>query len=340
MRVWMYPKDSDTNQYNSLFSTSIERMNKNTKVLNFKQRYLFKLKKNDVLHFHWPHSLYQSNSFIVMCVKAFLFIIILNVLKLFGIRLVWTMHNKFPHKIKFFNLEKLVRKKIINCCSLLIVLSQSIKSEISKEFSVNPQKIRVIKHGHYEGVYPEVTREKYTEIKLKANEKFIYLFIGTIQEYKGVINLIKVFKKLEKNSLLIIAGNPSIEMKDKLNKFISEENIVFDLRFIPDDEIFSIISIADAIVLPYKEITSSGSALLALTYNKPIIAPNTPFMVEYFNENTSELYEKHSENGLYDALVNVTKREFTIKSFEKNKQELNWNKIGEELNDLYKELLI
>jgi hypothetical protein len=45
------------------------------------------------------------------------------------------------------------------------------------------------------------------------------------------------------------------------------------LRFLSDDEIQRYVSASDLIVLPYQDILSSGSAVLALSLNRPVLVP-------------------------------------------------------------------
>jgi hypothetical protein len=59
-------------------------------------------------------------------------------------------------------------------------------------------------------------------------------------------------------------------------------HVVLDFRSIPldDAELEAAIDGADAVVLPYKTIMNSGSALLALSRNRPVLAPNVGSLPE------------------------------------------------------------
>jgi beta-1,4-mannosyltransferase len=47
-------------------------------------------------------------------------------------------------------------------------------------------------------------------------------------------------------------------------------------RFLDDDELARVIRAADHVVLPYRRVLNSGSALLALTLGRPVLLPRTP----------------------------------------------------------------
>jgi len=344
MNIWMFPKFSKTNKYNELLSKALEEKGVNIK--DFRQRYIFKMKKNDILHVHWTHSIYQSNIKSLFILKSLIVLFFIKVLRLKGIKFVWTVHNLYPHSYKFKKLEKWIRKTIMNECSFIIVAANSLKQNVLKEYSIPEEKIKVIPHGHYKNAYKikgENIREKYNIEK----QDYLYLFLGAIKPYKGVDSLLLNFQKLsqtnkEEKNYLLVAGNASEEIQQELIKQSGNSNIIFDFRFIPDDEIADIILACDAVVLPYKEITTSGSAILALSFNKPIVAPKTPFLVEYFNLKNSILYNDTEENSLFYAMeeIKVLSKNNTKKDFEDSIKRLEWSEIAKSIITEYQKAVV
>ncbi|MED4046586.1 glycosyltransferase family 4 protein [Priestia aryabhattai] len=333
MNVWMLPKHSETNKYNSLFSDSIEQTGVNVK--NFRQRHIFRIKNNDILHFHWIHSLYQSNYKLFFIIKSIILIMILKIIKVRGGKIVWTVHNLYPHSFKFKKLEKWIRQKVMKECDFLVVAAHSLKLNTINEFQVQEEKIKVIPHGHYQNAYKTLG----TDIRKKYNiskQNYVYLFLGAIKPYKGVDNLIESFLEMAKKDQridLIIAGNASQEFKKKIIKKSQHNRVHLDLRFVPDDEIADIISASDAVVLPYEEITTSGSAILALSFYKPIVAPKTPFLEEYFDHHNSVLYTKRGEQSLVAAMGEVKELSESIshENFKESLERLEWTQISENM---------
>jgi glycosyltransferase involved in cell wall biosynthesis len=45
------------------------------------------------------------------------------------------------------------------------------------------------------------------------------------------------------------------------------------LEHVPDDDIQRYLRAADLVVLPFRDITNSGSALLALSFDRPVLVP-------------------------------------------------------------------
>src|SRR5690606_19232771 len=64
-------------------------------------------------------------------------------------------------------------------------------------------------------------------------------------------------------------------------KHLGEDNpdVHLFLRFIPDNELHTDLSAADIVILPYRAVFNSGALLLALSFDKPVIAPHIGAMV-------------------------------------------------------------
>ncbi|MEK4383941.1 glycosyltransferase [Aeribacillus sp. FSL K6-2848] len=338
IRVWMYPKKSPENKYNELLSTSLER--EKIEVLDFNWANLFKLKRNDIIHFHWIQGIYQSNFKFLMVIKLTIMLFILLYLKFKNVRLVWTVHNLYPHEYKFKFLEKVSRKLFMSFCNKLIVASESLKNKVIDEFKIKEDKILVIPHGHYRDAYKSIGKD-FRGIYGIPKSSFVFLFLGQIRPYKGVINLIETFQELynsQKDVYLVVAGKPSEDMRRAIkNLNINNKNIILDLRFIPDEEIVDLLSCADVLVLPYEEITTSGSAILGISFYKVVVSPATPFLKEYLDEKTSVLYDS-SKEGLKAALLKAQNLKYDIRNFEKILSNLEWKDIAKKTIACYKNI--
>ena len=65
-----------------------------------------------------------------------------------------------------------------------------------------------------------------------------------------------------------------------------------------DNEVQYYFHSSDCVVLPYKEIFTSGAAMLALTFRKPIIIKKCDFSEEYLNADNSILMDACDESHL------------------------------------------
>ena len=104
------------------------------------------------------------------------------------------------------------------------------------------------------------------------------MFLGLIRPYKGVEDLIEAFLKISNsNTRLLIAGRVFgiNNYESRLNELTKSNcRIKLFLDFIPDEDIQVFLNACDIFVLPYKDITTSGAAFLAMSFGRPIIAPN------------------------------------------------------------------
>jgi glycosyltransferase involved in cell wall biosynthesis len=61
-------------------------------------------------------------------------------------------------------------------------------------------------------------------------------------------------------------------------------------------------SAADVLVLPFQDILTSGSALLAMSFGKPVIAPRMGCIPEIFDSKGAFLYNHNEKDGILKAI--------------------------------------
>lgn len=339
MKVWMWPKSSELNFYNDLLTNSLSGAGIEVKDLKHGKLLLQVggARAGDVVHIHWMHHAYQNSNLLVFIVKSILFIMTMLYLKVRRVQLVWTIHNLYPHQVKYKRLERFMRTAICKFCSKLLVASESIKRKVIAEFGVPASKLFVVKHGHYLGVYKSKGVDCRKAYGIDANAD-IYLFLGAIKAYKGVEDLIEAFNAMKtRQSYLIIAGKADKQMEAYLKRVEDKENIILDLRFIPNEDVADLINAVDVMVMPYKEITTSGSAILGLSFRKLIVMPDNEFIDEYFKEDMVVRYNSNDYNGLENAMKSAlnVKREQRMPPYEEVLKELEWSAIAQKIKNVY-----
>lgn len=211
-------------------------------------------------------------------VESILFLL----LRLFGVKLVFTAHNVLPHE--FNRLDYLSRHIIYRCSKSIIVHSEDIKNKIVGTFNIPPKKISIIPHGNFDQYVPvkSISRAE-ARVKLGLeNEDKVILFFGYIRPYKGLDLLLDAFEisaRENKRLKLVIAGAASsVELenqyKEKVEKISKNGSIVYHPGFVPFDEVAKYFVATDVVMLPYKAIDHSGIIHLAYSFGKPLIATN------------------------------------------------------------------
>lgn len=260
-----------------------------------------------------------------------------------GLKLVATLHDVEPfHKRSVKVLEGL-GLKLINA---FIVHNESSEKIFLPRKPENAE-LYVIPHGNYR---PFIKEE---DIKQTADqEEFRLLFFGLIKEVKGLEILIKAAELVKKSGRkvhLTIAGNPWHVDSSYYTGLIEQagltENSTLIFRHIADSELPDLFANNDVVVLPYKRIYQSGVALLAMSYNKPILTSDLPPFKELIKDNeTGFLFESENEGSLAKKIMEISdNRELLHTVVQNASRELNdkydWVAIGKQTKEVYKRLL-
>lgn len=258
-----------------------------------------------VWHVHWPESFLSSNS-IFTCLIRFGFLLSKIFLsKVFGLKIIWTVHNLCPHEHKYPFMEKLFYMGFPRVCNGFIFLSKESMKPLGWVKQINEKEKKVIFHGDYKSALKYLIHKDEAQ-KLLNLDQFIcvYLFFGLIRDYKGVPHLIREFMKQKKDDYcLCIVGSAmySTSLKKEINDLAKgHDNIIINDNFVSDEELQLWLSASDMVVLPYTKITNSGSVLYALSAGKPVIAPKMGVFQEIHDSvgDWVYLYDGDFEGGL------------------------------------------
>jgi len=233
----------------------------------------------DVFHLHWTYtfSLPWAGS-TGQRVMQWYFFGLLRLVKLFGYKLVWTAHNAMPHQKQFANDLK-ARRFLGKKANLVIAHSTSAERQLLDK-RIASYTVRVVPHGNYTEVYENKMDGQNARKRLKLPaDAFVALFFGRIDSYKNVPALLTAAQKLQANNpnlYVVIAGSCRDAILQKQLKNAKRKlgkQLQLHASFIEEKDVQTYFNAADICVLPFSEITTSGSAILSLTFGVPIIAP-------------------------------------------------------------------
>jgi glycosyltransferase involved in cell wall biosynthesis len=280
-------------------------------------------------------------------------VLFLIILKLTGIRIVYTAHNILPHNRTKFDF--LIYKLVYQIVNEIIVHSEYIKNKLVSTFNVSSQKVNVIPHGNFDIYLPKenISKNDARKILNLKEDDDVILFFGYIKEYKGLDTLIQSFPKAaQKNSKLklLIAGMPeNLKLKERYIKLIEslncKESVLYEFSFIPSNSIALYFSASDLVVLPYRNIDHSGIIHLSYSFARPILATNVGDFSEIIEERiTGFLVEKDDHNilaeAIYDAFLNKNLLvEMGLKAQDLNTTKYSWDEIGKRTAELYSRLI-
>jgi len=303
---------------------------------DFSGRWILKNWKTfNYFHFHWPSFFYADRNSTRNAIKNIIrFSMLLFLIRLSGSKILWTAHNLYPHdKSRPFFIDKAARRIIICLSYKIFVHGNSAAQILKREFKSAETKIVIIDHGNWVDCYENKASRNKSRKKIGvASDSYIYLFIGFVKEYKNILFLIETFKKITDGTLLLIAGK--YQDKNYYERVITaaryrKNNIVIDERYIPDNELQYYLNACNVVVLPYTEILTSGAAMLAISFGRPVIAPRQGYLKELINPECGILYNPRELNGLLNALNEVQKKQFDEKRIIKHAMRFNWDNIAE-----------
>ncbi|WP_420349455.1 glycosyltransferase family 4 protein [Pelagibius sp.] len=263
-----------------------------------------------VLHLHWitpwikPH--FWTTNPLKRLAKLFLLSLDLRLCRLLGVRTVWTIHNLVSHESEDSAWELRLRRAIARQVDVCLVHSRSAVGVLEQSYGVPlAAKTRVVPHASYVGQYPSAEPEAVTLVRheLGLDEgDFVYLFLGAIRRYKGIDRLIEAFSALPaRNARLAIVGSVlDPRMEDWLRaKVAGDDRIALRVGYVPDEALPVYLELASVVVLPFAQTLTSGSALLAMSFGKPLILPDAARVYD-FPGDRGALY--FAEGGLAGAL--------------------------------------
>ena len=305
MRVFMLAQLRPESSYLKLLAEALRGQGIEVVFLPYYQRSrLFPLfvklmrepRRVDILHIHWIHPYVLGDRLYSSLLYAFQFLIDLLFSHWAGVKLVWTVHNQLSHNAKFPRLELWVRSRLSKLVDRLILLNQSTLNSLAQDYGFNPAKAEIIPHGHYRNFYqPLIDRSLARQALGLSQSGLVYLNLGILKPYKGIENLLKAWpvnQAISEGNTLLIAGKPySQEYGLALAKLTNGlNNIVLISEFVEDHKIHLFFSAADVVVLPFDKILNSGGLILAMSFGKPIIAPDLGGIAEQLGDAGKLLY--------------------------------------------------
>jgi beta-1,4-mannosyltransferase len=277
MRILAWPTQTPLNPYTSLVYSNLgPQVQTDSWPGNPARKYA-------IWHVHWPDSLLNIRNAPHAAFKVSGLFAATDFMRARGTKLIWTMHNFASHEALHPKLEPWFWRQFIQRVDGAISLSNAGLAMALQRFPRLQQlPTTVIRHGHYRDQYlpPIVDARSLLGIPSKAR---VMMFFGAVRAYKNVDTLVKMFRSLpEDGTLLYVVGQPnSVPLSDFIKQEAANDpRISLKFDWVDSKDVSMYLSAADLVVLPYREVLNSGSALLALSCNRPILVPDLGAMGE------------------------------------------------------------
>jgi glycosyltransferase involved in cell wall biosynthesis len=213
----------------------------------------------DVFHAHWPEILVGGQNPLKALVRQALTVALLVKLRTSRVPIVRTVHNlELPSGLN--------RRQIWILRWFDRQTTLRIRLNTSTDIPASVPHVTIL-HGHYRDWFAQYSRAPAIPGRLG--------YFGLIRRYKAVDSLIVAFRDLAGDLSLRIAGKPSTpELAAAMEDLASaDDRVILTLKFLTDEELVTVATESELVVLPYREMHNSGGALAALSVDRPILVP-------------------------------------------------------------------
>ena len=344
MRILARPafKDRHKNPYTWLLYSHIKDLG-----TDVEQDSPLRLLQNNyaIWHLHWPENGLNKENKVNAFARTQALLLQIDWARRRNVKIVWTVHNLGAHEQLHPKLEAWFWNAFIQRLDGYIALSK-VAMETAQErfFGLKNLPGFVIPHGHYRGEYPDhmTSQEARASLGIPPLSK-VLLFCGQIRPYKNLLQLIHAFRQLpDLEGVLYIAGRPHppafIELLE--TEAALDPRVQLHPSFIPKDKVQVYLRAADLVILPYREILNSGSALLALSFDRPILVPRKGSLSElqaqvgeeWVRTYDGEITPLQIEEALEWALSTSRSKQAPLEAF-------GWKELSQRTIDVYKTVM-
>ncbi|WP_444924284.1 glycosyltransferase [Microbulbifer sp. DLAB2-AF] len=285
-----------------------------------------------ICHFHWLHDNTKcakteddANKAVVYWEK------LIRRIKDNGHKIVWTVHNVMPHETVWIEQDKKIHQLVADAAdSVHIMASDSVK-QTSHYYSLNEKKTFLVPHPSYEGAQPDtISRDQARNQLGITSDDFVFLCFGAVMEYKGYDRLMKSYEFVRKRAKiktrLIIAGLPTDgRLVGEIKYWASEKSdVILDMTPVPHDKLQVYFRSADLAVCPYYRTMNSGAAMMAITFNVPVLGPNSGGFQDLEQRGFGITFDNHAEDSLAKQMLLYTdKKNISLNVFTESKRSIS-----------------
>jgi D-inositol-3-phosphate glycosyltransferase len=255
-------------------------------------------------------------------------------------RVISIFDNVIPHEKRFGDM--LLTRYFTGSINGAVVMSKSVMADLSIFRKDIPVKLNP--HPLFDNFGFAVERaEALSKLNLDKTSSYL-LFFGFIRAYKGLDLLIDAFSEKQlrnRNLKLIVAGEfyeDDAPYKELVKKHNLENDIIFFDRFINDDEVSLFFSIADLVVLPYKNATQSGVTQIAYHFEKPMLVTDVGGLSEIVADNKCGYVVKPEPKFITEAIIdffdNKREEKFAL-GIKEEKKRFAWDKLTAAITEVY-----
>ncbi len=243
--------------------------------------------------------------------------------------------------------------------SILFFHAENNRHRFLELFDVPAKQLHIIPHGN-EALFPTTAEQgavSVSELRQRyglTDKTPVVLFFGILVPSKGVPDLLEAFallKNQQPDTKLLIAGFPSkyislTEYRAIATHLGVADDVIFDGRYIPFEEVAGLMALATVVVYPYHNSTQSGSIQVAYAFGKPVIATRVGGLPDVVEEGRSGLLvSPQSPQALANAIDKIIRNpnmaaEMGNYARQLSETRYSWQPIAAKITKIYREMLV
>ena len=298
-----------------------------------------------VLHFHWPQSYWRHARGperlrgVLSYATMARFGVRLRLARALGYRIVWTVHQVYPHELASPRVDRLGALTLARLSDLLLVHDEATATSVERELGAVARKVALVPHGSYVGVYRDGRPREQVRAELGIPEDdFVFLCFGDLRAYKEVELLLSAFGRVSAAGVrLVVAGSVGSDrsaaaVRDAAS---ADARVTPLLGFVPEERVAELFGAADAAVFARGDGGTSGALILALSLGVPAVVARTRTYVQLTGDGDAAwLFAPGDEASLAAALEAAaasgpSQRAAKAEAASRRAETLRWPEIGQ-----------
>lgn len=236
-----------------------------------------------VYHLHWPEHLLllpsaaQANEMLVRLGDWF------DHAHADGHKVFWTVHSLKQQRTHHPELERPLFDLVTRRVDAVIHMSDGARRAAENAFpAIRSKPNFVIPHGHYRDVYPNaISREDARQALDLPADATVMAFVGCMRYNKNLPSLVRAMRGLaDPNTFLLLHGEVPDRTLAAEIAFMAggDQRVRFTPIRVEENALQRNLKAADLVVLPYTNLLNSGAAMLGLSFDRPVLVPESGAM--------------------------------------------------------------
>jgi glycosyltransferase involved in cell wall biosynthesis len=214
-----------------------------------------------------------------------------------GVPTVLTAHDVLPREPRPGQLR--AQRRLYERVDHVVVHSAHGAARLTHDLHIDAARVTVIPHGAFTHLADLDAR---LPPELPPTDKPVVALPGLLRPYKGIDTLLDAWRAFgdAPPGELWIVGLPRMPLPATL-----PPGVRLVPRFVSDAELAGVLTRADLVVLPYREIDQSGVLYAALGLGRPLLLSAVGGFPEVAQTGAAELVEPDDAPALHDALAGL-----------------------------------